>query len=90
MKVPVFSDVPYVEQDRTLTDQALLYQEELNQALQNNLSDNGWVIPSLTATQVVAIEPSMPDGTIWLETTNNVLVVKINGSLEKITTTPYP
>lgn len=90
MKVPVFADVPYVEQDRTLTDQALLYEEELNQALQNNLSDNGWVIPSLTDTQVVAIEPSMPDGTIWLETTNNVLVVKINGSLEKITTTPYP
>lgn len=90
MKVPVFADVKYFDTDGGLTDQALLYQEELNQALQNNLSDNGWVIPSLTATQVVAISSSMPSGTIWLDTTNNVLVVKINGSLVKITTTPYP
>ena len=90
MKVPVFADVRYFDKDGGLSDQALLYQEELNQALQNNLSDNGWVIPSLTATQLVAISTSMPDGTLWLETTNNVLVVKINGSLEKITTTAYP
>lgn len=90
MRIPVFADVKYFDKDGGLTDQALLYQEELNQAMQNNLSDNGWVIPSLTATQVTTIQSQMPNGTIWLETTNNVLVVKINGSLEKITTTPYP
>lgn len=90
MRVPVFADVKYFDKDGGLTDEALLYQEELNQVMQNNLSDNGWVIPSLTATQVVAISSSMPNGTLWLDTTNNVLVVKINGSLEKITTTPYP
>lgn len=91
MQIPVFADVPYFDKkDGGLTDSALLYQSELNQALQNGLSDNGWTVPQITAANLVAIAPSMGDGTIWYETDNNLLVVKINGSLEKVTTTPYP
>ncbi len=52
-----------------LDEQQEDYQEQLNQTLRDNLSDNGWVWPSLTTAQIVAIEPSMPNGTVWFNTT---------------------
>lgn len=57
------------------------YNEELNQTLRDNLSDNGWIVPSLTTTQIrfVAddLEPmTMPIGALWYNTTVNKLWVK--------------
>lgn len=41
------------------------FMEELIQTLRDNVSDNGFVIPSQTTANIVAIAPSMPNGTIW-------------------------
>lgn len=90
MRVPIFADVKYYDKDGGLSDQALLYEEELNQALQNNLSDNGWVVPQITAANLVLIAPTMPNGTIWYETDNNVFVGYVNGTLMKFTMAAYP
>jgi hypothetical protein len=90
MQVPVFADVPYFDKDGGLTDQALLYQEELNQVLQTNLSDNGWRVPQISAANLVLIAPSQPDGTIWYDVDNNVFVGNVNGALMKFTMAVYP
>jgi hypothetical protein len=45
------------------------FNEELNQTLRDNLSNNGWIFPSLTTAQIIAIEPQMPNGTFWFNTT---------------------
>lgn len=81
------------------------YNEELNETLRFNLSDNGYVLPSITndnLTVTLVQNPNtlasttianlMPNGTIWYVTdaTPPVVVVKLNGALAKITTTAYP
>lgn len=90
MLVPVFPNTKFVENDGYLTDTMLFYITELNQNLQNSLSNNGWTVPQLTQLQISDIYLQMPDGTLFYDTTNNLLVVKINGALEKVTTTAYP
>ncbi len=80
------------------------YQRELNQILRNGAGPDGNVISSVTNAQlttnvVIAQDGSltsllnlMPDGTIWYCTDHvpPVFVGKINGSLVKFTTAPYP
>ena len=92
---------PYVRGDATLQE---IYQQEINQALIQNLSDNGFIIPSLTNAQltttpvvapdgtVTTLDALMPDGAIWYVTDASppCYVGKISGSLVKFTTTAYP
>lgn len=70
----------------------------------NNLSDNGWVVPPITNNEltiqpvrdqngnVTTLSALMPDGTLWYVTDAMppCYVGKISGSLVKFTTTPYP
>ena len=53
------------------------YNEELNQTLRDNLSDNGWQVPTLSTANILAIAPSMLIGTIWFNTNLNKLQVKV-------------
>jgi hypothetical protein len=92
---------PYVRGDNTIQE---IYQQEVNQALIQNLSDNGFIIPALTNDQltvdnviapdgtVTTLASLMPDGTIWYITDASppCYVGKISGSLVKFTTTSYP
>ncbi len=92
---------PYVRGDNTIQE---IYQQEINQALIQNLSDNGFIIPSLTNAQLTSdpvVAPDgtvttlgllMPDGTIWYITdaAPPCYVGKISGALVKFTTTAYP
>lgn len=81
------------------------YHEDLNQTLQLNLSENGWRIPQVTHNELVGqtfVDPEngqsttldayMPNGTLWYVTDASppTLVAKINGNLQKISTTNYP
>jgi hypothetical protein len=68
------------------------YNEELNQTLRDNLSDNGWVQPSLTAAQIIVAAAFMPDGTTWycIDHVPPVYVGKISGALVKFTTAAFP
>jgi hypothetical protein len=90
MIIPVFTNVQFVDENGFLTAPMQDYNDLLNQALQNGLSDSGWTSPLITAANIVAIASSMPDGTFWYETDNDEVVFKINGALRKVTTTAYP
>jgi len=90
MYIPVFNNLKYVGMDGFLTPEMQIYNDELNQSLQNGLSDNGWTFPSLTAAQLTAVAPMMPDGTGWYENEAQVIVFKLGGALFKVSTTSYP
>lgn len=91
MYIPTFNDLQFVKvTDGYLTPEMQIYNDELNQTLQTHLSDNGWVFPQITAANLVKIAPSMPDGTGWYESDAKEMVFKLNGSLFKVSTTPYP
>lgn len=90
MQFPTFINVQFVDKNGYLTEPMRAYNDELYRVLINGLSNNGWTLPSVTADQLTDIEGSMPDGTIWYESTNHEVVVKVNGALRKITTTAYP
>lgn len=90
MYVPTFNNLKYVNDDGFLTAEMQIYHDELNQSLQNSLSNNGWTFPPITAANLAIIAPNMPNGTGWYESDAHEIVFKINGALRKVTTTPYP
>jgi hypothetical protein len=99
MIIPTFQAVQFVDEDGFLTSQMRMYNDELNNALRNGLSDNGWTLPSVTQAQLTAIialptDQALPNGTIWYvhdeDTMVYEVVVLINGALRKVTTTAYP
>jgi hypothetical protein len=90
MYIPVFADVKYVQANGFLTPEMQIYNDQLNQALQNGLSDNGWTFPPITAANLAIVSPQMPDGTAWYESDAQVIVFKLGGALRKVTTTAYP
>lgn len=90
MIIPVFNDVKYVKEDGSLTPEMQIYNDQLNQALQNGLSDSGWTLPQIDAVDLVEAFMFMPNGTVWYVTDTNEVVIKINGALRKVTTTAYP
>lgn len=90
MFIPVFADVKYVQANGYLTPEMQIYHDQLNQALQNGLSDNGWTLPQINAANLAAVQAQMPNGTMWYESDAHEVVIKINGALRKVTTTAYP
>ncbi len=99
MIIPTFQSAQYVDENGYLTSQMQMYNDELNNILRNGLSDNGWTLPTVTQTELTAIQAitgvdALPNGTIWYVHDDNTavyqVVVKINGALRKITTTAYP
>lgn len=79
MNIPTFVNVQYTDDEGFLTTAMQLYNDELNQAMQNGLSDNGWTVPQLTTAQITAVSSLMPNGTLWYDTDTNQLKGKING-----------
>lgn len=80
------------------------YHEELNQTLQQGVSNNGFTIPQVTNAQLT-IDPfilpdgtittlalGMPDGTVWYITNGAPadFVVKRSGVLRRLVTAAYP
>ena len=78
MKVPVFYDGG----DQTK------FQDELNQNMQSDLSDDGWVFPSQEDTAIAPLAADKPNGVMWYDETNHRWVGKENGVLVQLTTTP--
>ena len=69
------------------------YFDNLNQQMQRNLSEDGFVIPPRSTTQIQAItDPANPNargvGTIWYDTTLNKFVGNENGVLVSFSTVP--
>ena len=63
---------------------ANLYQDELNQALQDNLSGNGWQTPQQSTANITTVEPDMQNGTLWYDTDTDELKVKIAGIVKVV------
>lgn len=95
----------YLRNDTDANSTQENYNEELNEVLRQNLSDNGLVLPSitdqdLTVTPVqnpntlaaTTLADLMPNGTAWYVTdaVPPCVVIKIDGALEKLTTSAYP
>ena len=84
MKIPTFNVMQFVDDGGYLTSQMQLYYDQLNVQLQNNLSDDGFVIPSLTTTQINSIaDPNnangRPDGSIWYDSQTKQFKGKVDG-----------
>lgn len=92
MKIPGFLNMQFVQEDGLLTPEMGRYNENLNRAMQDALSDNGWTVPQQTSANITTISASMPDGTIWyaVDGAPACLVAKVNGSLVRLSTTPFP
>jgi len=70
----------YIRQDNDL-----IYQTDLNQSLRQLLNDDGWVLPSLTAAEVVALTGSFPVGAQWYNSTINKMQINTATGIETIT-----
>lgn len=70
MIIPTFQSVQFVQEDKFLTPQMRMYNDELNNVLRNGLSDNGWTLPVVTQAELASImalpdDQKLPTGTIW-------------------------
>ena len=63
----------------TFTTPTDAYHQELNQNMQTNLSDEGYVVPSLTTAAITQAALTMPDGTIWYDNQTFQIKAKLNG-----------
>lgn len=96
MNIPSYLNIDGVYDDT--------YQQDLNQTLQDNLSDKGWVLPTVTDAQLrtdvvigpdgvaTTLENLMPDGTLWYCSNGAppCIVAKINGTLRRLDHSAYP
>lgn len=92
MNIPTYIALQSVDENLFPTADQQAYDSLLNDTLQDGLSDDGWTLPQVTHTQVTNLASLMPDGTMWYVTDASPpqMVVKIDGSLRKVTTTAYP
>lgn len=95
LNIPVWSGGALVEdtQDNPLYATAE-FQSLFNQLLSTlamTFTSDGWLQGGNTQAQIVAAGATAEDGTFWLDTDNQALVVKFGGSLfQTPITTPYP
>lgn len=90
MRIPTFTRQKFTESDNLTAPVQQIFDVFFQQA-QENLSDDGLVVPSRTTTDITSIanpanENSRPNGTLWYDSTTNELKVKINGIVKVVTT----
>lgn len=90
MNVPTYLYQQWVNENGELTASASMYHDELNRAMQDALSDNGWTFPQLEFSEIENVSSEMPDGTVWWDTDNTRLVLKSGASLYSIDATVIP
>lgn len=56
-----------------------LYNDQMNQALQGSISNNGFVIPNQPTSSIVTLSGMMSNGTIWYDETTHEWKGKKNG-----------
>lgn len=64
-----------------------LYNDQLSQSLVNGLSDSGWTLPQQTTTQITGSSANMPNGTMWYDNDSHTFKIKVNGTVQTVTTT---
>jgi hypothetical protein len=91
MKIPPFTRYKFVENNGELSAAAEHMLDVFFQQAQENLSDDGLVVPSLPTSDINYISSSSnqnarPNGTLWYDYLTNELKVKINGVVKIIQT----
>lgn len=84
MKIPPFTRQVFTEKSGFLSSPFQYFFDVLVQQMQENLSDDGLVVPSLTTQEINDVadptnDNSMPNGTLWYDTDTNELKLKKNG-----------
>lgn len=102
--LPAFFDMVYSNPNGKLAPDGYLYNDQMFQALNalvilvnglttsvvsgSSVTINGINAPSFTTTQIIALEPSVPNGTLWYNSTLKKLQFKADaGVIETITST---
>ena len=102
--LPAFFDMVYSQANGRLAPDGYLYNDQMFQALNalvilvngittsvvegSNVTINGLNPPSFTTTEITALEPDVPLGTIWYNSTLKKLQFKADtGVIETITST---
>ncbi len=83
MTIPTFTQHKATDREGAYTRDAQEYNDQLNQYLQENVSEDGFVMPNRTTVDINQIaDPTNPNtlsnGTVWYDTNTNELKVKVN------------
>lgn len=62
------------------------FNSNLNTYLQDNVGQDGFVIPSRSTSDITTLSAQKPNGTMWYDETDNQLKVMKNGSVEIVST----
>lgn len=90
MKIPILPTRQnmLVDENGQMNKVWYLFFSQLNQELQQNVSQEGTTIPSQTASDIATIQAANPVSSIISNKKNGDVYLSINGVFEKITTTP--
>lgn len=87
MKIPNFSNARFVEKDGHLTEEWRHVLEQLFNELQQQMSDEGHVMPSQDATNVAVLDgDATKAGATLYNTTTKKAMINIDGTLKEIQT----
>ncbi len=92
MNVPTFTHTQVSDKDGSYSSEAQHYNDVLNQQMQDNLSEDGIVMPSRSTDEIeYIVNPAnankRPDGTMWYDATTNEMKALINGEIKVFTMT---
>jgi len=87
MNIPAFFNPRFTKEDGSLTNEMQLFFDELMQALQNGVSNNGFVFPEQDTATITALADMMPDGTAWYNTDIDLPQMKVGGVVKTFTLT---
>lgn len=86
MNIPPFLNDKYVDEQGYLTASQQIFNDQMNQLMQANLSDNGWQQPNQTTANINLIAPFMQNGTMWYDTDTDEPKIKVAGVVRVIPT----
>lgn len=87
MMIPNIPNMPIVEKDGNCSPEWWLFFTQLTTELQLNLSNQGFKLPALTTVEINALDPTIANGNMVLDTTLNQMKVALNGAWRVVTVT---
>ena len=84
--LPVFYDMAITQEGKRMSNEAMLYNDNLWQSLNalvelvnTFISYNGISVPQFTTAEITALAVTAPNGTFWYDTDTNQIKAKSNG-----------
>lgn len=84
MNIPNFENIQFVDRQGYLTPEWQLILEQVFQALQKNLSDEGYKVPQQPTTTINQLNTAASTGALLYDSTTNQLKVNISGTFQVI------